>query len=34
LVSDNADFHFKQGWADSLERDLAKLLAIDKALKD
>ena len=34
LVSDNASFHFERGWIDFLERDLARLLAIEKALKD
>ena len=33
LVSDNASFHFELGWVGFLERDLAKLLAIEKALK-
>jgi hypothetical protein len=33
LVSDNASFHFELGWVDFLERDLAKLLAIEKSLK-
>jgi hypothetical protein len=33
LVSDNASFHFELGWVDFLERDLAKLLAIAKALQ-
>jgi len=33
LVSDNASFHFELGWAGFLERDLTKLLAIEKALK-
>ncbi len=34
LISDNASFHFELGWVDFLERDLAKLLAIEKDLKD
>jgi hypothetical protein len=34
LISDNASFHFELGWTDFLERDLAKLLAIEKDLKD
>jgi hypothetical protein len=34
LVSDNASFHFERGWIDFLEKDLARLLAIEKALKD
>ncbi len=31
LISDNASFHLEQGWISFLERDLAKLLAIEKA---
>lgn len=31
--SDNADFHYEKGWVVFLERDLMKLLAIEKALK-
>jgi len=34
LVSDNASFHFERGWIDFLEKDLARLLAIEKTLKD
>lgn len=34
LVSDNAGFHFERGWVDFLERDLARLLAIEKGLND
>jgi hypothetical protein len=34
LISDNAGFHFDHGWVGFLERDLAKLLAIKKKLKD
>jgi hypothetical protein len=34
LISDNAGFHFESGWAEFLERDLAKLLAIEKQLKN
>ncbi len=34
LISDNASFHFERGWIDFLERDLAKLLAIEKTLKN
>jgi hypothetical protein len=30
LVSDDASFHFEHGWIGFLERDLAKLLAIEK----
>jgi hypothetical protein len=33
LVSDNASFHFELGWEGFLERDLARLLAIEKSLK-
>ena len=32
LTSDNADFHFKRGWTSSLEKDLIKLLAIEKSI--
>jgi hypothetical protein len=34
LVSDNASFHFERGWTDFLDKDLTKLLAIQKALND
>ena len=34
LVSDNASFHFEHGWTDFLEKDLARLLAIEKTLND
>ena len=34
LISDNVDFHLRHGWIRFLERDLAKLLAIEKALND
>lgn len=34
LISDNAGFHFERGWIDFLERDLAKLLALEKKLKN
>jgi len=34
LINDNASFHLERGWIDSLERDLAKLLAIEKASND
>ncbi len=34
LVSDDASFHLEHGWIDFLERDLAKLLAIENALDD
>jgi len=34
LVSDDASFHFEHGWTGFLERDLAKLLAIENALDD
>jgi hypothetical protein len=33
LVSDNADFHFEKTWVNFLERDLVKLLSIEKDLK-
>ena len=33
LISDNASFHLKRGWIGFLEKDLAKLLAIEKALR-
>jgi len=33
LISDNAGFHFEHGWIGFLERDLAKLLAIEKKVK-
>jgi len=32
LISDNADFHHEKSWVDFLERDLVKLLAIEKEL--
>ena len=31
LTSDNADFHFERGWTRFLEKDLMKLLAIEKS---
>ena len=31
LTSDNADFHFEHGWTSFLEKDLIKLLAIEKS---
>ena len=31
LTSDNADFHFEHGWTRFLEKDLMKLLAIEKS---
>ncbi len=31
LTSDNADFHFERGWTSFLEKDLMKLLAIEKS---
>ena len=34
LISDNTSFHFELGWIYFLEKDLAKLLAIEKALDD
>ena len=34
LISDNANFHIEHGWITFLERDLAKLLAIEKVLND
>jgi len=30
LVSDDASFHLEQGWIGFLEKDLAKLLAMEK----
>jgi len=33
LISDNASFHLEHGWVRFLERDLAKLLAIEKSLE-
>lgn len=33
LISDNADFHYEKSWMHFLERDLVKLLAIEKELK-
>jgi len=32
LISDNASFHLDHGWTKFLEKDLARLLAIEKAL--
>jgi hypothetical protein len=32
LTSDNADFHYEKTWVNFLERDLVKLLAIEKEL--
>ncbi|MFB0514577.1 MAG: hypothetical protein ACETVQ_03270, partial [Candidatus Bathyarchaeia archaeon] len=34
LISDNASFHLEHGWISFLEKDLAKLLAIEKAQND
>ncbi len=34
LVSDNADFHHEKEWVSFLERDLVKLLVIERELKD
>jgi hypothetical protein len=34
LISDDASFHLEHGWIGFLERDLAKLLAIENALDD
>ena len=34
LTSDNADFHYEKAWVNFLERDLVKLLAIEKELKN
>ena len=34
LISDNANFHLEHGWIRFLERDLAKLFAIEKASND
>lgn len=34
LISDNASFHLELGWISFLENDLARLLAIEKALED
>jgi hypothetical protein len=31
LTSDNADFHFERGWTNFLEKDLMKLLTIEKS---
>jgi hypothetical protein len=33
LISDNADFHYEKGWVNFLERDLVKLLSIEKELE-
>ncbi len=33
LISDNASFHLEHGWIGFLKKDLAKLLAIEKALR-
>jgi hypothetical protein len=33
LISDNADFHHEKAWLNFLERDLVKLLEIEKELK-
>ena len=32
LVSDNADFHYEKEWLSFLERDLVKLLTIEKEI--
>jgi hypothetical protein len=32
LINDNASFHLERGWTSLLERDLVKLLAIEKSL--
>lgn len=32
LISDNADFHHEKAWEDFLERDLIKLLTLEKEL--
>lgn len=34
LTSDNANLHLEHGWRRFLERDLAKLIAIEKTLND
>ena len=34
LVSDNADFHYEKDWLTFLERDLVKLLAIERELNE
>ncbi|MDH5448445.1 MAG: restriction endonuclease [Candidatus Bathyarchaeota archaeon] len=34
LISDNASFHFERGWTVFLEKDLTRLLAIEKTLND
>lgn len=34
LISDNADFHNEKAWKEFLERDLIKLLTIEKELKE
>jgi len=31
LTSDNADFHYERGWTSFLEKDLMRLLAIEKS---
>jgi hypothetical protein len=34
LISDNADFHYEKEWVNFLERDLVKLLAIEKKINN
>ncbi len=34
LTSDNADFHYEKAWVNFLERDLVKLLTIEKEMKN
>jgi hypothetical protein len=34
LISDNADFHYEKEWITFLERDLVKLLAIERELNE
>jgi hypothetical protein len=34
LISDNASFHLKHGWTDFLKKDLARLLAVEKNLRN
>ena len=34
LVSDNADFHYEKKWLTFLERDLVKLIKIEKELNE
>jgi hypothetical protein len=34
LISDNADFHYEKAWINFLERDLVKLLTLEKEFKN